>query len=386
MYIEKLSNTIDVKRKLKEIGVDSGGLKILTQKATSHIIYIKDLHVGAANILKQDALSIGADLAVPKGTITAATPTVDCLLIATQRELQILSKKELAQPFGLKILAKEFAQICKIQKPKHVAIMGVLNANDDSFFSGSRFKESEAIVKIEQMIEEGADIIDIGGVSSRPNAPIVSVEEELARVEKIYKLIKQEKLYEKVAFSCDSYEPKVIQQALDLGFRIVNDITGLANDEVCRLCASYNAQAVIMHMQGTPQTMQNNPSYQSVLNDVYAFLQERVEKAESFGVKEIVLDIGIGFGKSLEDNLILIKNLEHFSRLDKPLLVGASRKSMIDKIHPSSVEQRLAGTLALHLEAVHNGASILRVHDVLEHKQALLMHEALKNYPFDHIK
>lgn len=377
MHIQKLSSSLDIKRYLQKIGVDGGGLAILAAKAKQHIIYIQDLHVGAANILKQDALSVGADLAVPKGTVIATTPQVDCILLATQRELALLSKKELSQPFGLKMLAQELQKIVRTKPVQERKIMGVLNANDDSFFKASRFKATEARVKIEKMIEEGADIIDIGGVSSRPNASVVSVAEELARVENIYALIAEEKLYEKVQFSCDSYAPSVIEKALDSGFSIVNDITGLADDAVCKLCASYDAQAVIMHMQGTPQTMQNNPHYESVLNDIKSFFEQRIAKAESFGVKDIVLDVGIGFGKTLADNLQLIKHLEHFLHLEKPLLVGASRKSMIDKIFPSVSEDRLAGTLALHLEALKNGASILRVHDVYEHKQALSVYEAL---------
>jgi dihydropteroate synthase len=377
MQIQKLSNTIDIKKYLKELGVDDGGVSILASKAKQHIIYIKKLHVGAANILKQDALSVGADLAVPRGTVIARTPTVDCILLATGRELAILSRKELAQPFGLKELAKELQKILKIKKQESTQIMGVINANDDSFYSGSRFKDRNAIEKIQKMIEEGADIIDIGGVSSRPNAAVVSAEEELSRVKTILQIIKQEKLYEKVRFSCDSYEPLVISEALESGFNIVNDITGLANDEVCKLCATYDATAVVMHMQGTPQTMQDNPSYRSLLNDVYDFFEQRIQKAENFGVKDVILDVGIGFGKNLEDNLKLIKHLEHFKSLNKPLLVGASRKSMIEKIANAKVEERLGGTLALHLEAVTNGASILRVHDVYEHKQALLIHEAL---------
>lgn len=386
MQIQKLSNSIDIKSYLKKLGVDGGGIKILSHKAKSHIIYIKDLHVGGANILKQDALSIGADLAVPRGTVIAATPKVDCILIATQRELEILSKKELSQPFGLKILAQELQKIVQVKHPKKKEIMGVINANDDSFFKGSRFKNLDAINKIEQMVEEGADIIDIGGVSSRPNAALVSVEEELSRVSAIYKLIKEEKLYEKVRFSCDSSEPRVIEEALNAGFTIVNDIRGLQNDAICKLCASYDATAIIMHMQGTPQTMQDNPEYVSILNDVYTFFEKRIQKAESFGVKEIVLDVGIGFGKTLDDNLALIKNLEHFLILEKSLLIGASRKSMIDEMFSSKSEDRLAGTLSLHLEALRNGASILRVHDVYEHKQALSVYEALNHNPFNHIK
>ncbi|MEA3331380.1 MAG: dihydropteroate synthase [Campylobacterota bacterium] len=377
MRVEKLSNNIDTKKYLKELGVDGGGVDILASKIQHFVIRIKDLHVGGANILKQDALSVGGDLAVPRGTVIATTQYVDCMLIATRRQLQILSKKELVQPFGLRELAHKLRDILEVKKPQHVEIMGVINANDDSFYSGSRFQGSHAIEVTEKMIEDGADIIDIGGVSSRPNAPKVSVEDEFLRVKPIVDGIKKAKLYEKVKFSIDSYEPKVISYALESGFKIVNDITGLANDEVCKLCASYEATAVIMHMQGSPKTMQDNPKYERVLSDIYSFLQERVLKAESFGIKDIILDIGIGFGKSVEDNLVLLKHLEHFLTLDRPLLVGASRKSMIDKISPSLVDERLAGTLTLHLEALRNGASILRVHDVKEHQQALRVYEIL---------
>jgi len=377
MIVTKLSSEIDIKKYLSTLGVDSGGLKILATKAKIHLIEIKELHVGAANILKQDALSIGADLAVPRGTVIAKTPFVDCLLIATTKELEILSRKELAQPFGLKELAKKLKSYTQIEKPKKAEIMGVINANDDSFFSGSRFVDNDAITKIEQMIAEGADIIDIGAVSSRPNAAVVSAEEELRRIQPILALIEERKLYEKTQFSIDSYEPAVIEAAMQSGFSIINDITGLRDDAVCVLAAKYKAKVVIMHMQGNPQNMQDNPHYENVLDEVYRFFEERIAKAERFGIEDVVLDVGIGFGKRLEDNLMLLKNLEHFLSLQKPLLVGASRKSMIDKIFPSAVQDRLGGTLALHLEAFRNGASVLRVHDVYEHAQALRIQEVM---------
>ena len=384
MNVLKLSNELDAKNLLRELGVDGGGVSILASKMKHHVIYIKDLHVGAANILKQDALSIGADLAVPRGTVIATTPKVDCILIATQKQLEILSKKELTQPFGLKELAKKLKLICSAKKSKDIEIMGVINANEDSFYCGSRFSDINATDTILKMIEDGASIIDIGGVSSRPNAALISVDEELQRVKPIVDAIKQNRLYEKAEFSIDSYEPQVISYALESGFKIVNDITGLANDEVCKLCSSYDATAVIMHMQGTPQSMQDNPEYENVLSDVYSFLDERIEKAESFGVNEIIVDVGIGFGKTLENNLNLIKNLEHFLSLNKKILVGASRKSMIDKVVSCSVEDRLPGTLALHLEAMKNGASMLRVHDVKEHAQAIEVQKKLNHYSFNH--
>ena len=379
MIVERLSSDIDTKKLLTNLGVDGGGVSILNSKMQHYILHIKDLHVGGANILKQDALSIGADLAVPRGTVIAITPRVDCILIATKKHLKILSKKELAQPFGLKELAHKLGEIIKVDKPRHVEIMGVINANEDSFFNASRFQDSHAITKIQMMIEDGADIIDIGGVSSRPGTTTVSVEEELQRVKPILNAIKENKLYEKTKFSIDSFTPNVIAHAMDSGFKIVNDITGLVDDEVCKLCATYNATAVIMHMQGNPQTMQNNPKYESLLTDIYELLQNRIQKAESFGVNDIIIDVGIGFGKTLEDNLSLIKNLEHFLTLNKRILVGASRKSMIDKIYPSSVDERLSGTITLHLEALKNGASILRVHDVKEHIQALSVKKALES-------
>jgi dihydropteroate synthase len=159
----------------------------------------------------------------------------------------------------------------------------------------------------------------------------------------------------------------------------VNDITGLENDEVCKFIAKYNAKVVIMHMQGTPKAMQDNPTYKNILDEVYEFFEKRIQKAKSYNIQDLVLDVGIGFGKTLEHNLMLIKNLETFKTLNYPLLVGASRKSMIGKISSSQVSQRLSGTLTLHNEAVKNGVSILRVHDVFEHAQALRVLKALEN-------
>lgn len=257
-------------------------------------------------------------------------------------------------------------------------IMGVLNTNKDSFFEKSRVNnEIQTIEKIEEMIEDGADIIDIGAVSSRPGSISISAEEELSRVKTIVDGIYEQKLYEKVNFSIDSFEPLVINYVLNKGFSIVNDITGLQNEEVIKLCADFSATAIIMHMQNNPQNMQENPYYDNVVLEVKNFLKKQALKAKSLGVKNIVLDVGIGFGKTLDHNLKLLKHLDNLRDLDYELLIGASRKSMIDKITPSTIKERLPGTLAIHLQAINNGASIIRCHDVKEHYQAIKVNEAI---------
>jgi dihydropteroate synthase len=376
--IEKLSNNIDKKEILKRLDVDSGGVSIMSKKMNINIFYIRDMYVGAANILKQDALAIGAELAVPNGVIICKDEYVDAILIANDKQVEILSKKELAQPFGLKKIAKELNSYRRLKKYP-IEIMGVVNANEDSFFSGSRFVGSAAISHIESMISDGASIIDLGGVSSRPGSEAVSADEELRRLKPILDEIYSSKLYDRAKFSLDSYAPSVLEYALDRGFSIVNDITGLVDDEVAKISAKYNAQVVIMHMQGTPRDMQLNPTYTDVVHEVDEFFATQIDKASSFGIKDIVLDVGIGFGKRLEDNLRLIKSLSHFSKYNLPILMGASRKSMIDKIVPSSIDERLAGTIAIHLKSIDNGASIIRCHDVKEHYQAIKLHQAIED-------
>lgn len=379
MRVEKLSNDINIKQRLKMLNVDAGGISILASKAKHHIFYINDLHVGAANILKQDALSIGADLAVPRGTVVAKTKSVDAILIISDKQLQTLCKKELAQPFGLKELSHELHSFIGLQMPQECTIMGIINANEDSFFHASRFKESKAVEKVYEMVEEGAKIIDIGGVSSRPGSVAVDAKEELERLQPIVDILYEKKMYEHVRLSIDSYTPSVLSYVLERGFSIVNDITGLEDDEVCKLCASYGVSAVIMHMQNRPEDMQKAPQYENLFLEIDDFFQTRIEKAHSFGIKDTILDVGIGFGKTLQHNLALIHNLEHFLHFNKPLLIGASRKSLIDKIVTSDTSDRLPGTLALHLKAAANGASIIRAHDVYEHYQALHVQKAIQD-------
>jgi len=270
MYVYKLGTIFDKKDALKSLGVESGGVGIMAKKMELMYFFIKDLKCPAANILKQDALSIGADLAVPGGVILCEKELYDCILIGTRKHMEILSRKELAQPFGLKTVATELKKFLET-KEKPTQIMGVINANDDSFFEGSRFQKEDAIAQIKQMITDGADIIDIGAVSSRPGANLVSEPVELERIKPICDAIASEKLYEKAIFSIDSYTPSVIEYALESGFTLINDITGAGDDAIIKLAVKYDAKLCIMHMQGTPQTMQENPSYEDVLQKMHSF-------------------------------------------------------------------------------------------------------------------
>lgn len=261
---------------------------------------------------------------------------------------------------------------------KNIRLMGVLNINDDSFFMGSRFHGDAAIKHIRQMIADGADMIDVGGVSSRPGSAVVSEVEEMRRVKPVIDAIFEAKLYEEAMFSLDSYSPECLEYALSRGFRIVNDITGLKNDAVAEVAARYGAIVCIMHMQKNPQTMQQEPFYVDVVQEVEDFFKERLAKAKAFGINEVILDVGIGFGKTLAHNIALIQAHSRFARLGCDLLIGASRKTMIDHIISTPIDERLPGTLILHVEAVRQGANIVRCHDVKAHVQALAVYRALQ--------
>ena len=378
MHIYKINQKDYKKFFINSIGTEQSGASIMEKKTKVHILMIKNIHVGGANILKQDALSIGADLAVPIGAILAKEKYIDVVLMGTTKHLEKLSRKELSQPFGLKQLSKQLKQFT-ISKQNKIEIMGVINTNDDSFFKKSRFKNINAIKQIHKMIKNGATIIDIGAVSSRPGSYKIDENNELKRIKLICDIIKKEKLYKLVKFSIDSYTPKVVEYALKSGFEIVNDITGLENNKIAKLVSKYNATIVIMHMKGDPLTMQLNPTYEDIIIEVDNFFTKRIKKATNYGIKKIVLDVGIGFGKTLEHNLLLLNHLEHFKHFGYEILIGASRKSMIDNIISTKIENRLAGTLAIHLKAIDNGASIIRCHDVKEHNQAIKVQQAILN-------
>jgi dihydropteroate synthase len=255
-------------------------------------------------------------------------------------------------------------------------IMGILNTTPDSFYANSRVQGPSALERAQQMVTEGADIIDIGGESTRPGATPITPEQECDRV---IPLITDLQKTINIPLSIDSRHPQVIEQALKAGASIVNDISGLSDPKIIALVAKYQVPVCLMHMQGTPASMQVNPTYENVLQDIYGFFVERIRNAEKAGVKRcnIWIDPGFGFGKKLDHNLHLLKNLSFFKTLDCPILVGLSRKFMFGELLNKPPEQRLYGSLAATTIALLQGASIIRTHDVAATKDCMIVAQSV---------
>lgn len=261
-------------------------------------------------------------------------------------------------------------------------IMGILNVTEDSFSDGGKFYETEAAIKqAKQMIADGADIIDIGAESTRPGSEGIPKEIQWQRIEPVLKEIKHS--YPDILISIDTQDSFVAAKALEYGADIINDISALRNDkEMVNVLKSFpRAKLIIMHIQGVPKTMQDNPFYDDVVAEVSAFLKERAEYAIENGIDKsrITIDPGIGFGKNLKHNLTLLASLHKLEQIGFPLLLGASRKRFINAISPSEVQRRLGGSLATTLLAILAKASIIRVHDVFEHRQFLDTLQAVSN-------
>ncbi|HEF7692150.1 TPA: dihydropteroate synthase [Campylobacter jejuni] len=362
------------------------GQKIMSEKTQIHFIFIKDISTPAANILKQDALRVGAELITHKEVITAKITHSNTLLMATKEQIQKLINKEKLQDFGLKNLARFLEN--GFSKPKQAELMAVINVNEDSFNADSRVSYKDFEERLNEILALNPEYIDIGAVSSRPKSVYCGKEEEFRycgkeeefrRLKNVLDLIYDKNYYEKAIFSLDSFDEYCLEYALNKGFKFINDISSLRNLNLAKLASKYNAKYCLMHMQNDPLTMQDDPRYDDLLDEMSSFFKEKLEILDTLGVKESILDVGIGFGKSAEHNMILIKHLEHFLQFKKPLLIGASRKSVINAYYESEVKDRLAGTLYLHLKAFENGASIIRVHDLYEHKQLFAMANAMQS-------
>ena len=267
----------------------------------------------------------------------------------------------------------------KIQLGPVTRVMGILNVTPDSFADqGKHFNKQDAIAHAFKMEEEGADLIDIGGESSRPGAQPVSVEEELRRVLPVLEAIIPRL---KIPVSIDTYKPEVARKAVKSGASLLNDIQALRDPEMAEVAAEYKLPVVLMHMQKIPETMQMNPTYQSVIQEILLFFEEKIKWAVSMGISkdQMILDPGIGFGKTVDHNLQILQSVERLGTLNRPVLIGTSNKSFIGKILDLPVENRLAGTLATVAWVVSKGVSLVRVHDVGPAQQVIRMIEAIRS-------
>ncbi len=385
-----------VRERLKAIGVDERAFQLMEGKGVCYGILIDRCKFYHANVLKQEALSLGIDCAVQKDIITAKTKESDCLILGDVRRLYKLSEKLKNQDFEfLKNLGiKMKGYMDEITKSEFVfkfgdrelslknkfLIMGILNVTPDSFSDGGDYFDTDkALKRTEEMIEEGADIIDIGGESTRPFSDPVGLEEELNRVLPVVEAIKSEFLG--VVLSVDTYKSKVAQEALDRGVEIVNDISGLDfDDKLIEVLANSNCGIIEMHIKGTPKNMQRDPYYDDVVSEINEKFGEILSKLRGAGVDEnrVVLDPGIGFGKRFEHNLEILNNIEAFKVWGRPILIGTSKKSFIGGVLGiDNPKDRLFGTIASNVFAYTKGAHIFRVHDVKAHKEALKLAEAI---------
>ncbi|MCX5698743.1 MAG: dihydropteroate synthase [Candidatus Omnitrophica bacterium] len=398
MRIFRFSCSEEVEKIMREIGVDPYGAKIMLPKASTFLIRANAISNIAANILKQEMLSLGAEAAIARGALTGKIKKTDILLIGQLTQFAALANKLKIQPFGLQKLAEELDESIKnftkndfvlslrkgfLNLSNKTLVMGIINLTPDSFSHDGLYREFSnnypdlVLRKAGAMVADGADILDLGGQSSRPGAKNISVEEELRRTIPVVKLLAKKI---NAPISIDTTKPQVAKAALDAGAQIINDISGLRDKRMIKVAAQYQAAVVIMHMLGRPVNMQKIIAYESLIDDIAIYLKNAIGSAQAGGIKpdKIIIDPGVGFGKTLVQNLEIIKHLADFKALGKPILIGPSRKSFIAKVLKSNSQSRASGTLAACVMAAERGASIVRAHDVKEVSQSLKMVEAVR--------
>ncbi len=384
----------ELRKEMQKIGVSPYGIKEMLPEAVSFLIKLENVDFKAANILKQEMLSLDGEAAIPRDALDGSEKKTSAILIGNKKVFSKLRYKLYPQPFGLREIAAEIDSTLKKYAREDFVIkgrdlnlklggktflMGILNLTPDSFYDGGRYNALDrAVGRAEEMVSQGADLIDLGGESSRPGAKPVSVKEEIARVIPVLRRLRKKI---KKPISVDTYKSEIAKACLEEGASLVNDITAFRGDrKMSRLLAKKGVPVVLMHMQGRPRTMQKKPFYKSVIGEIISFLQERIDKACQAGIdfEKIIIDPGIGFGKTVENNLEIFRRLKEFKVLGRPILVGPSRKSLIGKILNLPLEERLEGTAALVACSILNGAQIIRVHDVKEMIRVARMVEAIK--------
>ena len=392
LYLTSLSEAIE---ELKKVGVDPHGIKAMSPKMMNVNILVEGVECKTANIMKQEMLSIGGDAAVASGSVGCSIDKTDAIIIGTIKQIRRFTDKISSQPFGLSRIGSDIKKLFDnmsrdsftLRTPKReislgerTLIMGIINVTPDSFSDGGLFSTtSEAVEYGATMVEEGADILDVGGESSRPGSDPVPAEDELNRVVPVIRGLKKKVA---VPVSIDTTKAVVARVAVESGAELINDISAMRFDEeMPKVAADCGTPVILMHMRGAPKDMQEGDlTYQSLRREIIEFLRNRIEKALVCGIdsENIIVDPGIGFGKTTEDNINILKYLREFKVLGRPILVGTSRKAFIGKITGEEVPgMRTSGTAATVAAAIMNGANIVRVHDVKIMKHVVKMADTI---------
>lgn len=380
----KLKQLTPTLTELETTGVDKTYKKAALKQHIFKTVKIFDLTCAQANILKQTAISCGTDCSVHRETITGKTETTDCILSGSLREFEKIADKLKYQPLKLKQLGEELGRLIfetpaplalrgKVFDWSDIYIMGILNVTPDSFSDGGIYSDTnKALNHAAEMIQNGADIIDIGGESTRPYATKVSPDEELSRIIPVIHAIRN--LYPHIPLSIDTRNAQTAEAALIAGADIINDVSaGEWDSKMFETCARLNAAVILNHSQGTPENMQNSPHYDNCIEEIRTYLLAKAQEAKNAGINYVIIDPGIGFGKTTKQNIDIVKNINQFTNPDYPLLVGHSRKTFLREQLCSEDNETLDKATAVVSEyLVQKGVNIIRVHDVKGHKAVKL--------------
>ena len=365
----------NIENELKKIGFDKSYTHKAKEKFEYKNIKIYSLKPAMANIIKQTSLSVGCDCATHREVITGKIENSDCILGGSVSQIKKVAEKLKFQPFGLKKLGEELEKLCPplAGGPKSVIsrrgtqLVGILNLTPNSFSDGGMYNDFErAKEHLLELINDGADIVDIGAESTKPYSKAVPAKEQLEKLIPIIDFAKG-----KIPLSIDTRSSEVAEKCLNAGANIINDVSGFDYDEkMADIIAKYNVPVIIQHSKGTPENMQNSPVYADLMEEIFLNLRKKVDFARSKGIENIIIDPGIGFGKSREDNFEIIRRVEEFESLGCPIMLGISRKSLLNMQNADNFDKDIY-TTAINALAIERNVDYIRVHNVKMHKKLI---------------
>ena len=365
----------DIEKEINAIGFDKSYSHKAKEKFEYKNIKIYSLTPAMANILKQTALSVGCDCATHKEVITGKIENSNCILCGSVSQIKKIAEKLKFQPFGLKELGKKLETSCpplaggpkSMISRRGTKLVGILNLTPNSFSDGGMYNDFEkAKEHLLELISDGADIIDIGAESTKPYSSPVSPKEQLEKLLPIIDFAKN-----KTTISIDTRSAIVAEECINAGANIINDVSGFDYDEkMVGVIAKHNIPIIIQHSQGTPETMQNSPHYNNLIEDIFLNLKKKIDFAHSKNIENIIIDPGIGFGKTKEDNFEIIKRIEEFQSLNCPIMLGISRKSLLDMPNADNLAKDIY-TTAINALAIERNVDYIRVHNIKMHRKLI---------------